>query len=131
MVAVALIGVGDIGRGTHLPALLRSPDVHLVAVADPVAEHHHAAMSLLDSGIAACADDGRTATERTRRRIGLTYRHDPAIGRLKSWLGHRTSVVHQGPERALPARRRSWARNDPAPAVAERVATAALDGATA
>lgn len=70
MVAVALIGVGDIGRGAHLPTLLRSPDVRLVAVADPVAEHHHA------------------------------------------------------------ARRRSWARNDPAPAVAERVATAALDGAT-
>ncbi len=27
MVAVALVGLGDIGRGAHLPALLRSPDV--------------------------------------------------------------------------------------------------------
>lgn len=47
MVAVALVGLGDIGRGAHLPALLRSPDVRLVAVADPVDAHRAAAASLV------------------------------------------------------------------------------------
>lgn len=33
-VPVALVGLGDIGLGQHLPALLRSPDVEVVALAD-------------------------------------------------------------------------------------------------
>lgn len=33
-IPVALVGLGDIGLGQHLPALLRSPDVEVVALAD-------------------------------------------------------------------------------------------------
>ncbi|SDU81794.1 Predicted dehydrogenase [Jiangella alkaliphila] len=137
MVAVALVGLGDIGLGAHLPALLRSPDVRLVAVADPVAAHREAVTPLvgdgvtvgasLDDALAAAPDGvvlatppwatpelaiaalragrfvlaekpvatsvaaasvytGLTAAERARLQIGLTYRHDPAIGRLKTWI---------------------------------------------
>ncbi|PZF80194.1 Gfo/Idh/MocA family protein [Jiangella anatolica] len=137
MVSVALVGLGDIGRGAHLPALLRSPGVRLVAVADPVAAHRSAAASLvsdkvavgssLDDALAAGPDGvvlatppwatpelaiaalragrfvlaekpvatsvaaasvylGLTDDERARLQIGLTYRHDPAIARLKSWI---------------------------------------------
>ena len=38
MVQVALVGLGDIGLGAHLPALRRHPDVDVAAVVDPVAE---------------------------------------------------------------------------------------------
>lgn len=137
MVTVALVGLGDIGRGAHLPALLRSPEVRVVAVADPVAEHRDAVAPLVGGGVAvgASLDDALTAgpdgvvlatppwatpeltvqalrarrfvlaekpvatsvaaaavydrltdAERERLQIGLTYRHDPAIGRLKSWV---------------------------------------------
>lgn len=137
MVAVALVGLGDIGRGAHLPALLRSPDVRLVAVADPVAAHREAVEALVgaDVVVGASLDDalgagpdgvvlatppwatpelaiaalraGRfvlaekpvatsvaaaavysalTDAERGRLQIGLTYRHDPALARLKTWI---------------------------------------------
>lgn len=137
MVTVALVGLGDIGRGAHLPALLRSPDVRLVAAADPVAEHRDAVTPLVGDGVsvgaslddalaagpdgvvlatppwatpeltlaalragrfvlaekpvatsvaAASVYDDLTGAERARLQIGLTYRHDPAIGRLKSWI---------------------------------------------
>ncbi|WP_053205132.1 Gfo/Idh/MocA family protein [Jiangella muralis] len=137
MVAVALVGLGDIGCGAHLPALLRSPDVRLVAVADPVAAHRAAVAPLVGDGVAvgASLDDvlaagpdgvvfatppwatpelaitalraGRfvlaekpvatsvaaaavyaalTDAERARLQIGLTYRHDPALARLKAWI---------------------------------------------
>jgi predicted dehydrogenase len=162
MVALALVGLGDIGRGAHLPALLRSPDVRLIAVADPVAAHRAAAAAQLDRGVAVGASlddalaaspdgvvlatppwatpqlsvtalragrfvlaekpvavsvaaaeiyDGLTASERARLQVGLTYRHDPAIGRLKSWiddgrLGHpllvRAHVYDERRDRADP-----------------------------
>lgn len=35
MLRVALVGLGEIGVGAHLPALLRHPEVDLVALADP------------------------------------------------------------------------------------------------
>jgi myo-inositol 2-dehydrogenase / D-chiro-inositol 1-dehydrogenase len=38
MIEVALVGLGDIGLGAHLPALRRHPDLTVAAVADPVAE---------------------------------------------------------------------------------------------
>ena len=38
MIQVALVGLGDIGLGAHLPALRRHPDVDVAAVVDPVAE---------------------------------------------------------------------------------------------
>ncbi|RZQ65570.1 Gfo/Idh/MocA family protein [Amycolatopsis suaedae] len=34
-VRLALVGLGDIGTGAHLPALRRNPDVEVVALADP------------------------------------------------------------------------------------------------
>ncbi|MBB5790665.1 Gfo/Idh/MocA family protein [Jiangella mangrovi] len=138
MVTVALVGLGDIGLGAHLPALLRSAEVRLVAVADPVASHRDAASALVDGVVAvgsslddalatgpdgvvlatppwatpelaiaalragrfvlaekpvatsvaaAAVYDALTAAERARLQIGLTYRHDPAIRRLESWIG--------------------------------------------
>lgn len=36
MIAVALVGLGDIGLGAHLPALSRYPDVDVAAVVDPM-----------------------------------------------------------------------------------------------
>jgi myo-inositol 2-dehydrogenase / D-chiro-inositol 1-dehydrogenase len=162
MVALALVGLGDIGRGAHLPALLRSPDVHLVAVADPVAAHREAAAARLGAAVAVGAGlddvlaagpdgvvlatppwatpelsvtalragrfvlaekpvavsiaaaaiyDGLTVPERARLQIGLTYRHDPAIARLKSWiedglLGHpllvRAHIYDERRDRADP-----------------------------
>jgi myo-inositol 2-dehydrogenase/D-chiro-inositol 1-dehydrogenase len=38
MVEVALVGLGDVGLGAHLPALRRHPDLVVAAVVDPVAE---------------------------------------------------------------------------------------------
>jgi myo-inositol 2-dehydrogenase/D-chiro-inositol 1-dehydrogenase len=45
---VALVGLGEIGLGAHLPALLRSERLRLVAVADPSAERRRLAAEALD-----------------------------------------------------------------------------------
>lgn len=138
MLSVALIGLGDIGQKAHLPAMLRSPDIAVTAVADPVAERRDAVRSLitprtlvasrLDEVLKTDADgivlatppwatpelavralqagrfvlaekpvaasvragaeyDQLTTDQQRRLQVGLTYRHDPAIARLKSWIG--------------------------------------------
>jgi len=133
---VALVGLGDIGLGAHLPALLRHPEVDVAVLADPseprrrlAAEHvpvrtvagldevlddpsvtavvlatppwvtPDLAVRALRAGrfvlaekpvatstTAAAAYDVLTAGERSRLQVGLTYRHDPAIERLREWL---------------------------------------------
>ena len=35
MISVALVGLGDIGVGAHLPALLRHPEIEVAALVDP------------------------------------------------------------------------------------------------
>ncbi len=45
---VALVGLGEIGLGAHLPALLRSERLRLVAVADPSADRRRFAAEALD-----------------------------------------------------------------------------------
>lgn len=45
---VALVGLGEIGLGAHLPALLRSQRLRLVAVADPSADRRRLAAEALD-----------------------------------------------------------------------------------
>lgn len=134
---VALIGLGAIGLGAHLPALLRSSRVDVVLLVDPTEDRRAAARAMVGngvriaSGIEAVLDDrtigavvlatppwvtpelaarllssgrfvlaekpiatstGATtvltelpANARARLQVGLTYRHDPAIARLRSW----------------------------------------------
>lgn len=43
----ALVGLGDIGLGAHLPALLRHPEVELVALADPAQERREQAARIV------------------------------------------------------------------------------------
>jgi myo-inositol 2-dehydrogenase / D-chiro-inositol 1-dehydrogenase len=133
---VALVGLGAIGADAHLPALLRSDAVRLVAVADsderrlasasvpPAVVRLHSLDAVLDdpkiTGVVlatppwaspdlaiAAARAGRfvlvekpvatdpaaaggygvlSAAERSRIQVGLTYRHDPAMVRLRSLI---------------------------------------------
>jgi myo-inositol 2-dehydrogenase / D-chiro-inositol 1-dehydrogenase len=132
---VALVGLGEIGLGAHLPALRRHPEVELAALADPSAQRRllaateavpvvdglaevladesipavvlatppwvtpslavqalHAGRYVLiekpvaSSTAAAGAYDALGADELARIQVGLTYRHDPAIQRLRAWL---------------------------------------------
>jgi myo-inositol 2-dehydrogenase/D-chiro-inositol 1-dehydrogenase len=135
-VRVALVGLGDIGLGAHLPALLRHPDVEPAVLADvsprrrrlaaegsavPVVEtldevladdsvpavvlatppwvtptlavqalragrYVLAEKPVATSTAAASAYDVLGPDELCRIQVGLTYRHDPAIGRLRGWL---------------------------------------------
>jgi predicted dehydrogenase len=130
---VALVGLGAIGTRAHLPALLRSPDVELLAIADadPVrlaatdAPHGVRRLAGLDDVLAddairgvviatppwvtpalavraaragravlaekpvavdpeaARAYDVLDDAARARIQVGLTYRHDPAMVRLR------------------------------------------------
>lgn len=52
--AVALVGLGDIALGAHLPALLRNHDVRIAALVDPDAERREAAAAAV--GAPSCAD---------------------------------------------------------------------------
>ncbi len=45
---IALVGLGEIGLGAHLPALLRSERLRLVAVADPSPERRRLAAEVLE-----------------------------------------------------------------------------------
>lgn len=45
MIRTALVGLGEIGRTAHLPALLRNSDVELVGIADPSPEQRHIALA--------------------------------------------------------------------------------------
>lgn len=129
-VRLALVGLGDIGVSAHLPALLRSPDVELVAGVDPMDERRQAvsvpaysriedlpgpvdgyvlatppwvttelAVGLLRQGhfvlaekplatsLAAAAPLAALPHADARRlQAGLTYRHDPALARLRDWI---------------------------------------------
>lgn len=135
-VRLALVGLGAIGRTAHLPALLRSDAVELVALVDPIAERRHRAVELAGSevpaygdwsdvpddvdgfvlatppwvttklaaqvvatgayvlaekpiatSVEAAADLGELPDDTIRRlRVGLTYRHDPALEQLRSWI---------------------------------------------
>lgn len=68
MVGTALVGLGDIGAGAHLPALLRHPGVELVALADPVAERRERAGKTTGADGVRLADglDDVLADERVR-----------------------------------------------------------------
>ncbi|MFC7623536.1 Gfo/Idh/MocA family protein [Microlunatus sp. GCM10028923] len=138
---VALVGLGAIGAGAHLPALLRSDRLRLVAVADPSPERREATgselaragrddVAILDdldqviaagvdgvvlatppwvttdlavraaqSGIAVLAEKPVApsiedadryrvldADQRARIQVGLTYRHDPALDKLRKLI---------------------------------------------
>lgn len=131
---VALVGLGDIGLGAHLPALLRHPAVEVAALVDPVPERVDAALSLApdvpaggdldladipavvlatppwvtpglavrhlcagryvlaekpvatNTAAAISAYEVLTPAEQARLQIGLTYRHDPALRRLREWI---------------------------------------------
>ncbi|MEQ7128317.1 Gfo/Idh/MocA family oxidoreductase [Actinopolymorpha sp. B11F2] len=137
-VRVALVGLGDIGLGAHLPALLRSERVALVGVVDPRPERRALAVEAAGSDVPAYADiddlgsataadavvlatppwvtTGLAATilrtgqyvlaekplatsvaathalvelppaDLARLQVGLTYRHDPALARLRTWI---------------------------------------------
>lgn len=50
MISAALVGLGAIGQNAHLPALLRSADVTVTAVADPVPDRHEQVRSQLPAG---------------------------------------------------------------------------------
>lgn len=132
---LALVGLGAIGLNAHLPAILRNPQVELIAVVDPVESRRRVALERLPSAVAevasledalassevqavvlatppwatpglavAAAQSGRfvlaekpvatsiadaarydrlTTAERGRIQVGLTYRHDPAMVRLR------------------------------------------------
>jgi myo-inositol 2-dehydrogenase/D-chiro-inositol 1-dehydrogenase len=136
VVRIGLVGLGDIAMSAHLPALLRSPDVRLVAVVDPDRLRRDAARLATDAPAFATMADamhgGRLdavvlatppwvttglivdalesghhvlaekpvatsvaratplaelpADLRCRLQVGLTYRHDPAIGLLREWI---------------------------------------------
>jgi myo-inositol 2-dehydrogenase/D-chiro-inositol 1-dehydrogenase len=128
---LALVGLGDIAVAAHLPALLRSPDVQLVAGVDPLRERRRTivdvptysrieelpgpvdgyvlatppwvttelAAGLLRQGrfvlaekpiatsVAAAAPlTALPQAETARLQAGLTYRHDPALTRLRDWI---------------------------------------------
>ncbi|WP_116952989.1 Gfo/Idh/MocA family protein [Jiangella endophytica] len=132
---VALVGLGAIGVGAHLPALRRHPDVDLTGLVDVDAARRDHAAALVSGGVPTFAslDDlpavdavvvatppwvtpvlARRALERgshvlvekpvatsvaeatrildlprellDRLQVGLTYRHDPAIAQLKTWV---------------------------------------------
>ena len=141
-VRLALVGLGDIAWSAHLPALLRSDSVDLVALAEPDADRlrrggeavgpdvHLAADlgAVLEAGAGAPAVDGvvlatppwvttTLASQALRAgvyvlaekpiatslaaaeplaglgpdllgrlQVGLTYRHDPALERLRWWI---------------------------------------------
>lgn len=130
-VRLALVGLGDIGTTAHLPALLRSPAVELVAGVDPVEHRRHAAgvpaayariedvpgpvdgyvlatppwvttglaagllrqghFVLAEKPIATSVDAAAPLTalpraDTARLQAGLTYRHDPALARLRDWI---------------------------------------------
>ena len=132
-VAVALVGLGDIGLSAHLPALLRHPVAAPALLVDPDPARRAAAEAfgvptaddvdavltddtmpavvlatppwvttglaarLLDAGryvlaekpIAESSAAAAPLLERSdtkRLQVGLTYRHDPALARLRSWL---------------------------------------------
>ena len=136
MVRTALVGLGDIGRRAHLPALIRNDDIELVAIADPdTTARARAASAAPDARAGANLDEALSlgvdaivlatppwvTTELARRaleadrfvlaekpiatslaaaqelqalsservgrlQVGLTYRHDPAIERLRAWI---------------------------------------------
>ncbi|WP_427895201.1 Gfo/Idh/MocA family protein [Kribbella sp. GL6] len=128
---VALVGLGAIGLGAHLPALLRHPSVDVVQLVDPdpvrreaAAGHGIRSAADLDPGgvdgvvlatppwvtpelvvryaeaglfvlaekpVATSVEAARIydrldPEQRRRVQIGLTYRHDPAIRQLKTWI---------------------------------------------
>jgi myo-inositol 2-dehydrogenase / D-chiro-inositol 1-dehydrogenase len=128
---LALVGLGDIAVTAHLPALLRSPAVDLVAGVDPLEERRRTivdvptysrteelpgpvdgyvlatppwvttelAAGLLRQGrfvlaekpiatsVAAAAPlTALPRAETARLQAGLTYRHDPALARLRDWI---------------------------------------------
>lgn len=137
-VAVALVGLGDIGMRAHLPALRREPRLELRALVDTDPARREAAAAatggevpLLDSLEAVLADEtigavvlatppwATTALARrtleasrfvlaekpvatssdaarplrelpaaliARFQAGMTYRHDPALARLRGWI---------------------------------------------
>lgn len=136
-VRIALVGLGAIAAEAHLPALMRSPDVELAALVDPV-PRRRALVAADAPGVptfaeieAVFADDSISAVvlatppwittdlirrslahglfclaekplgvdtatirplfelpdkQRSRLQPGLTYRHDPAMTRLRSWI---------------------------------------------
>jgi predicted dehydrogenase len=136
MDSVALVGLGAIGTGAHLPALLRSARLRLVAVAEPQADRRRAvdlpghitrtesldelladdtirgvvlatppwatpvlAVRAVQAGrsvliekpvaldpVAAGVYDELEHHEIARIQVGLTYRHDPAIRRLRELI---------------------------------------------
>ncbi|WP_327092974.1 Gfo/Idh/MocA family oxidoreductase [Nonomuraea sp. NBC_01738] len=121
---VALVGLGDIGTGAHLPALHRHPEIDVTALVDPRVEHRTAddmgeILGDVDGVVLAtppwvtpslvvrAAAAGRfvlaekpvavsvaeaevydrlTPEQRDRVQVGLTYRHDPALVRLREWI---------------------------------------------
>ncbi|MFF0340331.1 Gfo/Idh/MocA family protein [Kribbella sp. NPDC004875] len=136
---VALAGLGDIGLGAHLPALLRHPDVEVVQLCDPDPRRRAAAAEqlkarpveigaevdidavdgvvlatppwvtpeltvryaraglfvLAEKPVATSTEAARiyeqlTDDQRHRVQVGLTYRHDPAIQQLKTWIDNGT-----------------------------------------
>jgi predicted dehydrogenase len=136
--AIALVGLGEIGLGAHLPALRRHSDVRVVALVDPsparrASAHDQAggdvpvlqdveqlqdiadldavvlatppwvtaplAARLIGSGLYVLAEKPVAPTVlaaavleqlgqagRNRLQVGLTYRHDPALARLREWI---------------------------------------------
>ncbi|GAA1577256.1 MULTISPECIES: Gfo/Idh/MocA family protein [Kribbella] len=128
---VALVGLGAIGLGAHLPALLRHPFVDVVQLVDPDAGRRETAAAtgvpaaaeldpagvdgvvlatppwvtpelavryaeaglfvLAEKPVATSVDAARIydrldGEQRRRVQVGLTYRHDPAIRQLKTWI---------------------------------------------
>lgn len=127
---VALVGLGEIGRSAHLPALLRHPVANPVLIVDPSPERRALAgdiptapdvdavladesiravvlatppwvttglaAQLLGAGryvlaekpiaISSAAAKPLLDADASRLQVGLTYRHDPALATLRSWL---------------------------------------------
>lgn len=127
---VALVGLGEIGRSAHLPALCRHPIASPVLIVDPAPERRALAGDIPTAADveAVLADDSIRAVvlatppwvttplaaqilatgryvlaekpiaessaaaaplldiDTSRLQVGLTYRHDPALARLRSWL---------------------------------------------
>jgi predicted dehydrogenase len=140
-VRIALVGLGDIGLGAHVPALLRNPAVRVTALVDPDPARREAALRVLPdpgsvrlwSTLEDALDDPGTnaivlatppwvthrlsalalaagrfvlaekpvavssqelidtfadvsAAQQARFQAGYTYRHHPAMERLRQWL---------------------------------------------
>ncbi|HEY8454486.1 MAG TPA: Gfo/Idh/MocA family oxidoreductase [Actinopolymorphaceae bacterium] len=135
---LALVGLGSIGLQAHLPAMLRSDAVDVVALADPSATRRELAAAAVGPGVPLYPDADeligrpdvdavvlatppwvttRLASEflrtgtyvlaekpvatsvaaaaplvslpaplQERLQLGLTYRHDPALARLRQWV---------------------------------------------